>query len=81
MMLTLLYNIGKSIAYRDASTRFSSGSGAAFVDQLSCSGQELSLLDCRAHPLGLAECDTDEIAGVQCTGTYSGLCVLRNKVC
>ena len=59
---------GNSIAYRDASTRFGSVSGSVFLDQLSCSGTESVLLDCRGHPLGLAECNNDEVAGVQCTG-------------
>ena len=59
---------GNSIAYRDASSRFGSVSGSVFLDQLSCSGTESALLDCRARPLGLAECNTDQVAGVQCTG-------------
>ena len=39
-----------------------------FVDQLSCSGDESALLDCHARPLGLAECGSTDVAGVQCTG-------------
>ena len=77
---SLLY-IGNSVAYRDASSRFRSGSGATFVDQLSCSGQESSLLDCRARPLGLAECDADEIAGVQCTGRCYLISSYSNQIC
>ena len=61
---------GNSISYRDASTRFGSVSGSVFLDQLSCSGTESVLLDCRGRPLGLAQCNTDELAGVQCTGEY-----------
>ena len=71
----LSYYIGNSIAYRDASSRFGSGSGSVFLDQLSCSGTESVLLDCRARPLGLAECNTDDVAGVQCTGGYNDLCI------
>ena len=64
---------GISIAYRDASSRFGSVSGSVFLDELSCSGTESALLDCRARPLGLAECNTDQVAGVQCTGNPSQL--------
>ena len=72
------YNIfplfaGNSIAYRDATVRFGSGSGPILIDQLSCAGLESALLDCPARPLGLAECNIDDIAGVQCTGWYSDL--------
>ena len=73
--------VGNSIAYRDASTRFVSGSGATFVDQLSCSGQESSLLDCRARPLGLAKCDADGVAGVQCKGGHNLFWNLVIKKC
>ena len=48
-----------------------------FLDQLSCNGEEPALLDCRARPLGLAECDSTEVAGVQCTGMY---CSVYNVV-
>ena len=68
--------IGNSIAYRDASSRFGSGSGSVFLDQLSCSGTESVLLDCRARPLGLAECNTDDVAGVQCKGSNLFLLML-----
>ena len=68
-LLSFVYSLtGNSIAYRDASTRFGSGSGSVFLDQLSCSGTESVLLDCRARLLGLAECNADDVAGVQCTG-------------
>ena len=59
---------GNSIAYRDTSTRFGSVSGSVFLDQLSCSGTESVLLDCRGRPLGLAECNNNQVAGVQCAG-------------
>ena len=26
------------------------------------------MLDCQHHPLGIAECDLDDVAGVQCIG-------------
>ena len=68
LMIVFKCLTGNSIAYRDASTRFGSGSGSVFLDQLSCSGTESVLLDCRARPLGLAECNSDNVAGVQCRG-------------
>ena len=39
-----------------------------FLDQLSCTGKELAILNCRARPSGLAACDTTNAAGVHCTG-------------
>ena len=38
---------------------------------MTCSGTESVLLDCRGRPLGLAECNHDQIAGVQCGGELS----------
>ena len=50
--------IGYSIAiFTDTTVRFGLASGPMFLDQLSCTGKESFLLDCRARPHGLAECD------------------------
>ena len=59
------YSIAISI---DATLQFGLPSGPMFIDQLSCSGKESSLLNCRARPLGLADCSDAEAAGVHCTG-------------
>ena len=70
LMDACLSFLGSSIAYRDGTNHFGLGSGPVFLDQLSCVGTESALLDCQARPLGLAECDADDVAGVQCTGRY-----------
>ena len=52
-------------------TRFGSGSGPIFLDQLQCSGSEQSLLDCPTFTdVGLHSCDHSMDAGVKCQGLY-----------
>ena len=63
--------LGNSIAYRDAASRFGSTPVSVFLDQLSCTGQESALLQCQSRPLGIAECDPSDVAGVQCVGMHS----------
>jgi len=58
-----------SRAYR----RFGLGSGPIFLEHLSCSGEELSILDCPRHTLGLHHCDHTMDAGVQCFGNVYDL--------
>ena len=59
---------GAAIAHRDASVRFEIMSESVFLDELSCTGQESFLLDCRANPVGIAKCEFTEVAGVHCLG-------------
>ena len=61
---------GFSIAIRgDASVLFGSTSRPVFLDKLNCRGTESHLLDCPlAQPVGLAECDHTQVAGVHCKG-------------
>ena len=48
---------------------FGASSGPIFLDQLHCSGDESSLLECdRFAVLGLHTCDQTQEAGVMCTG-------------
>ena len=63
-----MFNLGSSIAYRDAAARFGLTPVSVFLDQLSCTGQESALLECQSRPLGIAECDASGVAGVQCIG-------------
>ena len=62
---------GSSIAYRDAAARFGLTPVSVFVDQLGCTGQESALLECQSRPFGIAECDSGDVAGVQCVGMHS----------
>ena len=44
------------------------GSGAILLDELSCSGEEISLLECTTRPVGLHHCDHSMDVGVRCQG-------------
>ena len=47
---------------------FGQGSGGILLDDLTCSGNELTLLDCSHRPLLSTDCDHSEDAGVKCQG-------------
>ena len=48
------------------SARFGRGSGLILLDDISCQGDELTLLSCRARTLGFHNCHPSEDAGVFC---------------
>ena len=50
-------------------SHFDGGTGGIFLDDLSCSGSESRLLDCRHATIGLHNCDHNAEAGVRCLGT------------
>ena len=80
MILFLIIISGTSIAYRDASARFGLTSESVFLDQLNCNGEESAILNCHySRPLGLAECDTSDVAGVQCKGRSILSCIMFNN--
>ena len=43
-------------------------SGPMFLDQLSCTGKESAILECRGYTVGLAKCNSAAATGVHCTG-------------
>lgn len=45
---------------------FGQGTGRIWLDQLSCTGQEQSVLECRHNGWGLHDCSHSEDAGVRC---------------
>ena len=47
---------------------FSGGLGPIFLDELTCRGEEASLLQCISNPIGVHNCDHSEDAGVRCEG-------------
>ena len=55
-----------AVAFRDTSV-FSSTTGPVFLDHLDCQGTEPNVMEC-SKIIGLSECDSPEIAGVQCIG-------------
>ena len=47
------------------------GSGAIFLDDVACTGNESTLLACISRPIGTNNCVHSEDAGVQCVpGTF-----------
>ncbi|XP_036801680.1 deleted in malignant brain tumors 1 protein [Oncorhynchus mykiss] len=54
------------------SARFGKGSGSISLDDLACSGSEVSLLQCPHSGLGNHDCGHHEDAGVTCAGSASG---------
>ena len=55
-----------SSAYR-TSAYFGQGTGPIWLDDLSCSGSELTLLQCSHRGLGSHNCDHGEDVGVRCS--------------
>ena len=56
-----------AVAFRDTSP-FEIPPGPVFLDQLHCRGTETNVMECSQNVHGLSECDSSEIAGVQCIG-------------
>lgn len=46
--------------------KYGPGEGLIFLDEVDCDGSESSLLECRAHELGVHNCYHGEDAGVIC---------------
>ncbi|NWW49430.1 DMBT1 protein, partial [Pedionomus torquatus] len=49
--------------------RFGQGMNRIWLDDVSCTGTEVSLVQCRARPWGESNCNHGEDAGVVCSGT------------
>lgn len=48
---------------------FTNGFGQIWLDNVICSGTENRLINCRASPVGVHNCASNEDAGVRCQGT------------
>ena len=55
---------------------FANGAGQIWLDDVACTGNELTLISCSHPPLGQHNCVHSEDAGVRCTvatnGKYNG---------
>ena len=54
------------VAYGVGGAQFGRGSGLIFLDNVECTGDEPSLLECRSQDIGQHNCDRSEDAGVFC---------------
>ena len=45
---------------------FGPGTGSIYLDNVQCSGSELTLLSCPSNPIGTHNCGHSEDAGVEC---------------
>ena len=50
------------------------GEGHIFLDEVTCQGNESSLLECKVSSIGEHNCDHTEDAGVRCGGMRSSNC-------
>ena len=71
--VTILPLISLSDAVPVRNAGFGEGNGSILLDNLRCSGDEESLLDCLADDdvIGSHDCNHDEDAGVRCDGMYA----------
>ena len=70
MQQAWLINILDVISIRRAASVFRESNDPIFVDNLVCTSDENSLLDCPYNMLH--QCDHSDDAGVQCFGKYKG---------
>ena len=56
-----------------SSAYFGQGNGPIFLDNVACSGTEITLLSCNSSKIGSYNCSHYEDAGVSCSGTYCSL--------
>ena len=57
------------------------GTGPIFLDRVSCSGSETTLLECvsQTAPVGIHSCDHSSDVGISCQGTCN--CTYSVPVC
>ena len=54
------------------SAYFGQGTGPIWMDDLSCSGSELTLLQCSHRGIGIHDCSHGEDMSVRCSGSKTG---------
>ena len=72
--LTIPYELTSSIYFIDAvsysNAYFGEGTGTIELDDVSCYGDENTLLDCTHSTIGTSDCEHYEDAGVKCQSTW-----------
>ena len=62
----MLFGLFFFLAIAISQARFGRGSGSIFLDDVSCTGTESSLLSCSHRGIGVHNCGHSEDAGVMC---------------
>lgn len=65
-----LHDVVESIPVRQAPSKYGTGAGQILLDDITCAGDEQSLLQCHHDDIGVHDCSHDEDAGVICQGEF-----------
>ena len=68
-----MYAIFYAGAESRGGARFGPGRGRIFLDDVTCTGDESRLTECRNSGIGVHDCGHSEDAGVVCAGMFSDL--------
>ena len=64
--LNSICNLIGSRIFRDLT--FGEGLGPIFLDRVTCSSEQLTLLECDSSPIGVHTCSHSQDVGIQCIG-------------
>ena len=72
-VLQMLWWLAGNLNAKIITNGFTNGVGLIWLDDVQCKGTEDRLIECRARPVGLHNCNHQEDAGVACLPLLSEL--------